>query len=258
MRAAARNRHLPSNLEALDLCTRLALSAAMIKSKLFFRLFILLAVLPALAFARGNRGGGRGAVSLPPGQFDYYLLSLTWSPAFCAASGPRANGHPVCTLGEGFVVHGLWPQLSAGGYPEFCAVTPPVTAETAAPALTGRLRIADGREWFLNHEWSKHGTCSGLSQAEYFQMTAAAAARIEIPAELLRRKESTRDSAQNIRRLFMAANPGMQANHIRVKLNRAGHFSEVNICLSKALEFTNCDGFNDLASNPPMVVLPAN
>src|SRR5262245_6927236 len=64
-----------------------------------------------------------------PGEFDYYVLVLSWSPSFCADSAERnpdrAARNPQC--GErpfSFVVHGLWPQYEKG-FPEFCQVPSP-------------------------------------------------------------------------------------------------------------------------------------
>ena len=59
-----------------------------------------------------------------PGQFDFYVLSLSWSPSFCDAvterSADSAARQPEC--GDkpfAFIVHGLWPQYERG-FPEFC------------------------------------------------------------------------------------------------------------------------------------------
>src|SRR6476469_4564070 len=59
------------------------------------------------------------------GQFDFYVLSLSWSPSFCATAAERGNGRgptPQCGPRHySFVVHGLWPQYDArcapGGAP---------------------------------------------------------------------------------------------------------------------------------------------
>src|ERR1700759_2411796 len=50
-----------------------------------------------------------------PGEFDFYVLSLSWSPSFCEGAEERGRGgrsqqaqcggRPVS-----FVVHGLWAQ----------------------------------------------------------------------------------------------------------------------------------------------------
>ena len=53
----------------------------------------------------------------PAGVFDYYLLSLSWSPSYCAASGAR--GDRQCARRFAFVLHGLWPQFERG-WPQDC------------------------------------------------------------------------------------------------------------------------------------------
>ena len=53
-----------------------------------------------------------------PGQFDFYVLSLSWSPSFCAAAaerGRRRAANAQCGVRPySFVVHGLWPQYEKG------------------------------------------------------------------------------------------------------------------------------------------------
>src|SRR6201989_1714691 len=59
-----------------------------------------------------------------PGEFDFYVLSLSWSPSFCEAASDRGNsgrnqqikcGGRPCSL----PVHGLWPQYEPG-FPNYC------------------------------------------------------------------------------------------------------------------------------------------
>jgi ribonuclease T2 len=51
-----------------------------------------------------------------PGQFDFFVLSLSWSPSFCAAAAERGRGRAAnaqCGVRPySFVVHGLWPQYA--------------------------------------------------------------------------------------------------------------------------------------------------
>src|SRR3974377_815860 len=62
------------------------------------------------------------------GQFDFYVLSLSWSPSFCAAAAERGRGRaPSAQCGVrpySFVVHGLWPQYDKG-FPEYCQLPAP-------------------------------------------------------------------------------------------------------------------------------------
>jgi ribonuclease I len=39
-------------------------------------------------------------------QYDYFLLSLSWSPSYCLTHG---DDRAQCSKGYGFVLHGLWP-----------------------------------------------------------------------------------------------------------------------------------------------------
>src|SRR5215468_1655976 len=47
--------------------------------------------------------------------FDFYVLSLSWSPSYCEAEGDDANPQQ-CKAARpyAFVVHGLWPQFEHG------------------------------------------------------------------------------------------------------------------------------------------------
>src|SRR3982074_3790715 len=96
--------------------------------------------------------------------FDYYLLSLSYAPDFCAQPNvPKdtrewGNGRRV-----GFVVHGLWPQGETTRGPERCAPASPVPR-----AIVQSMLKYIPTESLIQHEWANHGTCSGLSAAEYF------------------------------------------------------------------------------------------
>src|SRR3954470_21102045 len=55
-------------------------------------------------------------VQIPLGQgFDFYVLSLSWSPSYCEAEGADANPQQ-CKAARpyAFVVHGLCRHLNAG------------------------------------------------------------------------------------------------------------------------------------------------
>jgi ribonuclease T2 len=52
-----------------------------------------------------------------PGKFDFYVLSLSWSPSFCAANAERGveRSDPQCGPRPfSFAVHGMWPQYEKG------------------------------------------------------------------------------------------------------------------------------------------------
>src|SRR6478609_8567146 len=101
-----------------------------------------------------------------PGQFDFYVLSLSWSPSFCEAAGERGTP-PQQQCGArpySFVVHGLWPQYERG-FPEFCQQPAPFIE---SPIINGMLDLMPARQLVI-HEWRKHGVCAGLPARGYFE-----------------------------------------------------------------------------------------
>lgn len=97
------------------------------------------------------------------------LLVLTWAPALCkvetSASGCRTGR--VGTLGQSFVLHGLWPQPRSQQY---CNVSKSDRGKVPLPPdLQKRLQaMMSDSSVMANHEWYAHGTCSGVTPAEYF------------------------------------------------------------------------------------------
>src|SRR3982074_3020088 len=114
-----------------------------------------------------------------PGQFDFYVLSLSWSPSFCEAAGERGTP-PQQQCGErpySFVVHGLWPQYEKG-FPEFCQQPAPRLDRNIVSSM---LDLMPAPRLIFN-EWDKHGTCSGLSAGGYY--VAACESRAATPCPI--------------------------------------------------------------------------
>lgn len=167
-----------------------------------------------------------------PQDFSYYVLSLSWSPTFCA-SKETANPEQ-CGPGRhyGFVVHGLWPQHESG-WPQFCLSDQRVDGATVEQAL----------EWMPSrklvvHEWRKHGTCSGLSAKDYFARVREARAAVSIPPRLHEPRQPITTTAAQIRTMFMEANPGLMPDMLAVVCKKA--VSEVRVCMDKELRFRRC------------------
>ncbi len=55
-------------------------------------------------------GEPKAIVGAPPGQFDFYVFTLSWEPQFCL-NNRNAQG---CNSHSRFIVHGLWPQDADG------------------------------------------------------------------------------------------------------------------------------------------------
>lgn len=183
----------------------------------------LVAALPALA--EGEK----------PGEFDYWVLSLSWSPNWCATTG-TARGSPQCDAGagHGWILHGLWPQYHRG-YPSYCqtATRPPSRGDTAAMA---DIMGTSGLAW---HQWKKHGTCSGLTSADYFALSREAYARVTRPDIFRRIEREMRLPARVVEEAFLEANPGWTVDMLTVTC-KADWIQEARLCLSRSLDPVPC------------------
>lgn len=169
------------------------------------------------------------------GDFDYYILSLTWSPNWCALAGDaRADDQCDARHDHSFTLHGLWPQHEVG-WPADCrtAERDPSRAETGAMA---DIMGSGGLAW---HEWKKHGRCSGLPAADYFAIARQGYEAIEIPAVLAGLNRDVKLPALVVEQAFLQANPGLTAPMITITCEQ-GYIQEARICLTKALDFRAC------------------
>jgi ribonuclease T2 len=180
-----------------------------------------------------------GNQTVQPAQgsgFDFYVLSLSWSPTFCQSEAGR-NNRQQCNSNRnyGFVVHGLWPQ-NEKGYPQFCGKD----REERVPDSLGRdmLDIMPSMG-LIGHQWRKHGSCSGLTQEDYLQATRAAYDRIKLPDDIALGKSSKIRSIDDIETAFISANPSMEKQGIAVTCE-GRKMEEVRICMTKDLTFRRC------------------
>ena len=171
----------------------------------------------------------------PAGDFDYYVMSLSWSPNWCALEGDARND-PQCDDGTGttFVLHGLWPQYESG-WPSYCRTSErdPSRGETAA--------MADvfGGAGSAFYQWKKHGRCSGLSSADYFKLARRAYQTVRISDVFPRIDRDLKVPAEVIEGAFLDANPGLARDQVTVTC-RSGMIQEVRICLTKDLQPRRC------------------
>ena len=198
---------------------------------------VALALLAGIPAARAQDVGGYRRGGGEAGAFDFYVLALSWSPAYCEGEGGRRDADGQCSPGRGlgFVVHGLWPQYTRG-FPSNCsAVERPLTGQAMAAA--GEIYPSAG---LARHEWRMHGTCSGLDPVAYFGSVRAARLAVTIPDVYRRPTTGQRAAPVDIARAFVAANPGLRPDMMAVTCRRGG-LEEVRICFSKDVRgFTPC------------------
>lgn len=169
------------------------------------------------------------------GEFDYYVVALSWSPNWCLREGD-AKGSPQCDngTGHGWILHGLWPQFHRG-YPSFCqtierAPSRRMTADMADIMGTG------GLAW---HQWRKHGSCTGLSATDYYALSRRAYAAINRPAVFRKLDREVKLPAAVVEEAFLEANPAMEADGVTITC-RAELIQEARICMSRELDPVPC------------------
>jgi ribonuclease T2 len=187
------------------------------------------------------------------GQFDFYVLALSWSPSFCEAAAERGNrgrSQVQCERPYSFVVHGLWPQYERG-FPEYCQRPSPRLNRNI---MTSMLDLMPAPGLIFN-EWDKHGTCSGLGARAYFESVRKARAAVKIPEEFLQLSEQKTIAPADLEAAFIKVNPGLSSSAISV-ICTSRRLSEVRVCLSKDMQFRACEEIDRRACRRDEVVMP--
>lgn len=207
---------------------------------------IILAVLASGAWAQDRRQN-------EPGQFDFYVLALSWSPSFCAVSAERSpeRADPQCGARPfSFVVHGLWPQYDKG-FPEYCQVPAPRLQREIVSSMLDLMPSPR----LIFREWDRHGTCSGLAARAFFDTVRKARAVIKIPPEYLEVTSILTVSPGEVEEAFVKANPGLDREGIAVTCDRT-RLSEVRICLNREFGFRGCGEIDRRACRRDKLAMP--
>ena len=221
----------------------------MFRSAIIARLLIslvLVVVSTGMASAQDRRQNS-------PGEFDFYVLALSWSPSFCEAAAERGStgrSRVQCERPYSFVVHGLWPQYERG-FPEYCQRPAPRLDRNI---MTSMLDLMPAPGLIFN-EWDKHGTCSGLGARAYFESVRKARAAVKIPEEFLQLSEQKTIAPADLEAAFIKANPGLSSAAISVTCS-SRRLSEVRICLGKDMQFRDCEEIDRRACRRDEVVMP--
>ncbi|WP_442920398.1 ribonuclease T2 family protein [Marinovum sp. 1_MG-2023] len=188
-------------------------------------LFCMAGLLPIPAAADGEKSG----------EFDYYVLALSWSPNWCALEGDaKASEQCEARHDFGWTLHGLWPQFHRG-WPSYC----PTVERAPSRGMTGDMADIMGTAGLAWYQWKKHGVCSGLSAAGYFRASRDAYAAITRPEIFRKLDKAVKIPASVVEEAFLQANPNLEADMITITC-KDGHIQEARVCLSKELRPVPC------------------
>ena len=175
---------------------------------------------------------------------DYYMLSLSWSPAFCEKMIARNDGNVPESLKFqcgpdnhfGWVVHGLWAQSltpescttpdgkSMPLHPRYCGGDLPALA----PATIAPFMCTQPGADLLQGEWEKHGSCGFDNPVAYFEKTRVLFNALVLPESNPGAKELFRWMKQN--------NPALKA----VRLGFAAGANELQVCYTPGWQVRDC------------------
>jgi len=241
-------------------------------SKGLFRFVLCMAGVAALSALAPSAASAQGTRGATPGDFDYYILALSWSPTYCdGRGGGESDGDRGGYDGRGydrgggyerrgwggrgysrgrndsdeqcsgvrpfaFVLHGLWPQYESRGWPEHCKVgrNPWVEDE-----LIDRMMDIMPSRRLVIQEYKKHGVCSGLDPRGYFREARKAYESVRVPEKFRDLSKPLTVSPDEIRSAFLNVNPQLTADMIQVVCTRS-LLRELRICFSKDLSPREC------------------
>lgn len=192
---------------------------------------------PTSAPSEPASAASRDLASQAASGFDFYLLSLSWSPEFCHSHPGAAE----CAAHAGFVLHGLWPQRNDGSYPQDCSNA----SGPSDPATYSDIYPDAG---LLRHEWKTHGTCSGLSADAFFSAARSAFQSVKIPPTLLGLTRQISMPPEEILSLFTASNPPIPRSGLALSCGN-NFLTAVEVCLDKSLHPIPCPGIRSCRAN---------
>eukprot|EP00877_Chromochloris_zofingiensis_P010750 jgi/Chrzof1/5929/Cz16g20300.t1 len=164
-----------------------------------------------------------------PGLAEYFHLIREWPITYCV-------DHHCPALPDGeidFLIHGLWPEAPSQVHRRNCdryydccrfdeddlqvcdrdeVLLPELSdLETELPALWHTYSSTNCSFW--QHEWEKHGTCTGMNKHEYFDKALGLARAYDIKSALNKAgiELDKYYSVQDIKDALGDAYPGVQA-----------------------------------------------
>jgi len=154
----------------------------------------------------------------------------------------------------GFIVHGLWPQ-NERGWPENCNVheqVPDTVVQGIADLMPARKLVY--------HEWSAHGTCSGLDPDAFFSLVRRAYESVTLPGALTHPTAAVEQAPSAIVDEFLHANPRLPPQSVVATCSGQGapRLREVHVCFDRSLAPRPCsaDALHEACRAASVIVSP--
>jgi ribonuclease T2 len=205
-----------------------------------------------IAFAAVGIISAQLAAQSQSAPFDYYVLSLSWAPSYCGQPSNANRSPEECAVGRhvGFIVHGLWPQSTNGKSPENCG-----GSRNLPNAVVNYAKALFLSYTLIQHEWTTHGTCTGLAPFDYFTQVSMARAAVQIPVQITSIEKPTSESPGQIETQFATANSDFPKEAFRTHCS-SRTFEEVRVCFDKNIHPQACTATAGECRNPSVTIPP--
>ena len=98
------------------------------------------------------------------------------------------------------------------------------------------------------HEWTTHGTCSGLAAEDYFKLLRRAFKSINVPERFAAPGTTFSIAPQEVKSAFIAANPNLKPEDMTVGCGN-NYLTAVSVCMTKDLTAIACQNLRDCRAN---------
>lgn len=92
------------------------------------------------------------------GEYNYYDLTMQK----CDKTAP-------------YSIHGLWPEITNTSWPQYCNTSEHFNLTSLLPLVPEMKQYwyscEESNPLFWKHEWLKHGTCTNMTEFEFFNKT---------------------------------------------------------------------------------------
>ena len=106
----------------------------------------------------------------------------------------------------------------------------------------------------IQHEWAKHGTCSGLSANDYFAKAEEAFKTVQVPAAYKTLSRQQTLSPRDIESSLAQVNH-TQEGAFRISCH-SGELVGIEVCMTKSLQFQACTQSVRECPGGPVNMLP--
>jgi len=164
-----------------------------------------------------------------------HVLALSWSPQFCKERGDQKKNAAQCDVPKkfGFILHGLWPDGEGLKDPKWCKRVPAVSV----PVMK-QFFCATPSSGLMQYEWAKHGSCIESDAERYFAAASRQYAKLRFPdMEALAQSQT---DVGTFTAAFVAANPGLSTDMVRLEITPLGWLKELRLCLDKDYRPARC------------------